>query len=299
MPYLTPDRTYDLNGVTVHEKIIPDGTVWKNDEKAKKAGFGGAGALFKANIKLSGGTGRVQGITVHNTNKLNISSKTTQAEQYTRATFNENMSSARVHFFICDSCAWQNLALDEVSWHAGDGTNGQGNNTTLSLELIMDAERDEYSEKTKENGARIIAALMHTNGLGLDKMYTHTYFINKSLCRTGDLEYQNTFRDSRARKYCPLYLLPQWEEFKALVQKHLDLLKGKGRRKGDVNGDGVIDSKDYLLVRRIVLGTYKPTPEELWAADLDGKGKVTAANYLKIKRHILGTYTIPEEYLVK
>lgn len=44
---LTPNTTYTINGVKVCEKIIPDGTVWKNDSKAIKAGFT-PGALYKS-----------------------------------------------------------------------------------------------------------------------------------------------------------------------------------------------------------------------------------------------------------
>ena len=36
---LVPNCTYDLCGVTVKEKIIPDGTVWSDDAKARKSGF--------------------------------------------------------------------------------------------------------------------------------------------------------------------------------------------------------------------------------------------------------------------
>lgn len=59
--------------------------------------------------------------------------------------------------------------------------------------------------------------------------------------------------------------------------------------RGDVNGDGKITAKDYLLAQRIVLGTYTPTPAELKRCDIDGDGKVTARDYLLIKRTVLGT----------
>ena len=44
---LTPNTTYKMNGVTINEKIIPDGTRWKSDAKAKAAGFGGAGCFAR------------------------------------------------------------------------------------------------------------------------------------------------------------------------------------------------------------------------------------------------------------
>ena len=58
MALLTPNATYSICGVKVNEKIIPDGTRWQSDAKAKAAGFSGAGTLYKKQQKLSGGTGR-------------------------------------------------------------------------------------------------------------------------------------------------------------------------------------------------------------------------------------------------
>ena len=37
MAFLTPNSQYRVNGVLVNEKIIPDGTVWKDATKAKRA----------------------------------------------------------------------------------------------------------------------------------------------------------------------------------------------------------------------------------------------------------------------
>ena len=65
---LTPNVTYTLNGVKVNEKIIPDGTRWKDATKAKNAGFA-AGSLYKKNQKLSNNTGTVQYVTIHNTSE--------------------------------------------------------------------------------------------------------------------------------------------------------------------------------------------------------------------------------------
>ena len=57
MAVLKPDHTYVINGVKVNEKIIPDGTRWKNPVKAAKSGFL-AGALYKKQKKLNNGSGR-------------------------------------------------------------------------------------------------------------------------------------------------------------------------------------------------------------------------------------------------
>lgn len=53
MAFLTPNSQYRVNGVLVNEKIIPDGTVWKDATKAKRAGFS-EGSLYKKQVKLCG-----------------------------------------------------------------------------------------------------------------------------------------------------------------------------------------------------------------------------------------------------
>ena len=170
MALLTPNATYTACGVTVNEKIIPDGTRWKDANKAVKAGFS-ANALYKRNEKLSGNTGKVQSVTIHNTNDLD--DVYDDAEQYTRATYNENMNSSRVHFYVDDVCAWQNLKAGlgmcsadpvesaEVSWHSGDGSVPSGGNmTSLSIEIIM-GDVSKNDAKAKDNGARLAAFLLY------------------------------------------------------------------------------------------------------------------------------------------
>ena len=60
---------------------------------------------------------------------------------------------------------------------------------------------------------------------------------------------------------------------------------------GDINGNGKIDARDYLLLKRAYFGTYTLTcaPE---AADVNGNGKLDARDYLLLKRAYFGTYEI-------
>lgn len=238
---LTPNATATVLGVKINEKIIPDGYRWKDDAKAKVAGFD-AKALFKANERLN--NGKVSFVTIHNTNDLdNVED---DAEQYTRATYpNENMGSSRVHYYVDDLGAWQNLKAGtglfsadpkgsaEVGWHAGDYAyaNG-GNRTSLSIEIIMN-DNAEHDAKARDNGARIAAWLLYVHGLSIDKLVTHTYWVNKASGKTfSDPDAQNTNLIS-GKKWCPSYIFasnnPQtakknWLAFKALVKKYLDEL---------------------------------------------------------------------------
>lgn len=244
MALLTPNATYKMHGVTVNEKIIPDGTVWKDSAKAKKAGFS-AGSLYKKQKKLSNGTGKVQTVTAHNTNDLD--GVYDDGEQYTRATYNENMGSSRVHFYVDDVCAWQNLKAGtgmcpadpvgsaEVSWHSGDGSvSDGGNNTSLSIEIIMNDTAD-HDAKARDNGARVAAWLLWKHGLTVANLVTHTYWVNKSAGNKFDDVDEQCCNLVKNRKWCPAYIfassneataLKNWKAFKSLVKKYLDELNG-------------------------------------------------------------------------
>ena len=243
MALLTSNYTYEINGVTVKEKIIPDGTRWKDANKAINAGFK-AGSLYKKQQKLSGDTGKVEWITIHNTDDLPRVDD--DGEQYTRATYNENMGSARIHLYVDDVCAWQNLKMGtgltpndpvgsaEVAWHSGDGdTVDGGNMTSLCLEVVMN-DNAEHDSKAYDNSARIAAWLLWQNGLGVDRLVTHTYWVNKSIGRFFNNTDVQCTTFVPGKKWCPTYIfkstdhktaLANWQTYKALVQKYLDVLK--------------------------------------------------------------------------
>lgn len=297
MALLSPNATYKVNGVTVNEKIIPDGTVWKDATKAEKAGFS-EGELYKKQKKLSGGTGKALTITIHNTNDLDGTYD--DGEQYTRATYNENMGSSRVHFYVDDVCAWQNLKAGtgmcsadpvcsaEVSWHAGDGSNATGGNmTSLSIEIIMGDTAD-HDAKAKDNGARLAAWLLWKHGLSIDKLVTHTYWVNKSAGKTFSDVDEQCCNLIYGKKWCPSYIfnstnkataLKNWKAFKALVKSYLDGLNGKK------TSDSGASSK---VIYRVQVGAFESKANaENMAKKVKGKGYdtylVKVGNYYKVQ----------------
>lgn len=237
MAKLTPDATYTANGVKVNVKIIPDSARWTDAAKAKAAGFS-AGSKYKACKKLNG-NGVPNFVTIHNTGDLKGTDD--DAEQYTRATWpNQNMNSSRVHFFVDDLGAWQNLKAGtgavpqdpagsaEVGWHAGDGSNtGGGNGSSVSIEIIM-GDTSAHDAKAKDNGARLAAWLLDRYGLGIDDLVTHTYWVNRSSGRSyKDRDKQSTSQVA-GKKWCPTYILgsvsqarTNWLSFKKLVQGYM------------------------------------------------------------------------------
>lgn len=180
---LIADRTFDMGGVKVNEYLLTDHNT--------------------RNIPLPSVSmeGQVIGVTIHNTDWITTAAGTTPAEQYTRATANGNMGDVRVHFYVDDTCAWQNLPLSLSGWHAADG-DGDGNRKTIAIECIMGKGNTDRDSKSEDNAARLAAALLKQFGLGIDRLFTHQHWYS--------------------RKYCPAYILPHWNDFKKKVEGYLN-----------------------------------------------------------------------------
>ncbi len=59
-------------------------------------------------------------------------------------------------------------------------------------------------------------------------------------------------------------------------------------QKGDINGDGEIDTNDYIMMRLCILGLITLSGNEKNAADVDRNGIIGVTDYIKIRLHILG-----------
>lgn len=204
MAILTPNKETVLNSVLVKEFLLTKNNPNKIAMPASKID-------------------KLRGITIHNTGWINVSSRTTPAEQYTRATYNGNMKDVRVHFYVDNVCAWQNLPLDSSGWHAADG-NGDGNRRTIAIECIMKpSATDPISAKSEDNCAKLAAYLLHINKMTVEEnLFTHTHWLNVRDGKRGTIDYLNTTKNSS--QTCPLYILPHWDSFKAKVKGYLNKL---------------------------------------------------------------------------
>lgn len=168
----------------------------------------------------------LKGITIHNTNDLaNIED---DGRNYTASTVNGNMRTVRVHYYVDDLYAWQNLDESMQNWTCTDG-NGDGNATTIAIECIMKNSYDAESLKAMDNCARLTAYLCVKYKLTTDDVYTHTYWLHMrdkdSVSKCGDKDKICTTRHSY--KTCPTYIIPQWDKFLALVNKYIAEMGGK------------------------------------------------------------------------
>ena len=174
------------------------------------------------------------GITIHNTNDLaNIED---DGRNYTASTVNGNMRTVRVHYYVDDLYAWQNLDESMQNWTCTDG-NGDGNATTIAIECIMKSPYDTESLKAMDNCARLTAYLCKKYNLTVDDIYTHTYWLHMrdkdSVSECGDKNKICTTRHSY--KTCPLYIIPQWDKFLELVVKYYSGAKSKKNNQNTTN----------------------------------------------------------------
>lgn len=213
MPFLKPDkiRTERIGKetLTIKEKIIPDSAVACKDLYPKNCPtYAKKGQPMKPRRKLNDGSGIPRGITVHNTDDIKVSSKTTPAEQYTRATWpNCNMRGVVVHYYVWHNDIWQNLKENERGYHAADGSSrraakrkGQtigGNMDTIAIESIGPSNQ---STRTTQ----ILCAYL-----------CNKYKLDPNL----DIYQHNDFYK---QKNCPMYIRPQWDSF---IKGVVDILK--------------------------------------------------------------------------
>ncbi len=223
MAFLTADRTVQYYGLTVREKLIT----------------ASSGVKYYSNRKLATEDHRPAYVTIHNTPDINEASGTNDAEQYARATFNNNMGDVVVHYYIDETDCWHILADDTVGWHAADGVNGPGNTRSVAIEIIMDGSGDSSDKGAEERGAKLAAILLHRYGLGIDRLKTH--------------------RDWYPKKYCPSFILPHWDAFVGKVKAYLAEIEAQDAQQTQAakQQPSAAGQKKYYRVQVGYFGVYE------------------------------------------
>ena len=236
MSILKPDNITTCNGVTVNEYLLTK----HNPNK-----------ISMPSVSMN----NVIGVTVHNTDWINTASNTTPAEQYTRSTVNGNMKSVRVHYYVDNVCAWQNLPLTLSGWHAADDT-GNGNMKTIAIECIMSSAYNDKDKKSEDNCARLAAFLLHKYNLNINHLYTHTHWLNVRDGKKGTVDQLNVM--NHPYKMCPAYILPHWQTFKNKVQKYLSALSGtKTESINNTNNNSTNNINSSGTLYRVQIGAFK------------------------------------------
>jgi hypothetical protein len=59
---------------------------------------------------------------------------------------------------------------------------------------------------------------------------------------------------------------------------------------GDVNGDGKVNTADYVVLKRHIMNTYELNEDQLTRANINGDAKINTADYVLLKRFIMGSW---------
>ena len=81
------------------------------------------------------------------------------------------------HYTVDDHAIVQHIPDGETAYHAGDGKDGPGNNTTIGIEICVNPDGD--FEKAKENAASLVRLLMSEHGLDIAHVVQHNHWSGK------------------------------------------------------------------------------------------------------------------------
>lgn len=129
----------------------------------------------------------VEYITIHNTGNSNINADAKMHTEYV-----DNATGyVSWHFTVDDKSIYQELPINEVAWHAGDGANGIGNTRSIAIE-ICENDMKNYA-KAEENAIALIRYLIEEFNMPINNIRSH---------------------HSWSGKYCPHIILDNgWDNF--------------------------------------------------------------------------------------
>ncbi|SCL88130.1 peptidoglycan recognition protein family protein [Sporanaerobacter sp. PP17-6a] len=112
-----------------------------------------------------------------------------------------NNNQVSYHIAVDDIEAIQAIPFDRNTWHAGDGSSGNGNRNYISIEICYSKSGGPKFNKAEKNAAEIIAQLLKQYGWGIGKVKKHQDF---------------------SGKYCPHRTLDMgWNRFLNMIQKEM------------------------------------------------------------------------------
>lgn len=184
-----------IDGIPIEKRII------KQKTKANRPG-----------TKLR----KYSGVCIHDTANANRGADARMHAKYVQS-IEDGASGhqASYHFCVDDQRIVQILPTNEVAWHAGDGSNGRGNNEFVAIEICENS--DGNRTRAERNAQVLAAALLRTLGGTLAK---HQDF---------------------SGKYCPNVILGRrgWEEWKGVVMGLVNAIGEKIKDQRIMGGETV------------------------------------------------------------
>ena len=116
-------------------------------------------------------------ITIHETANTNAGADAEAHCRYIRSDA-AALRPASWHVTVDDHSGYQHLPYNEVAWHAGDGSNGTGNRSSLSIELCVN--RDGNWQRTMENAATVVRGWMDSYSIPIQNVVQHNHWSDTS-----------------------------------------------------------------------------------------------------------------------
>ncbi|MEK3882068.1 N-acetylmuramoyl-L-alanine amidase [Paenibacillus sp. PL2-23] len=115
-------------------------------------------------------------ITIHNT----ANPRSTARNERNWLTNTANNGTASFHIVIDEREAIECIPLNEVAWHAGDGSSaGSGNRTSIGIEITESGNYD----ATLDNASTLVASMLKDRGWGTDRLRRHYDWSGKNCPR--------------------------------------------------------------------------------------------------------------------
>lgn len=92
-----------------------------------------------------------------------------------------------------------------------------------------------------------------------------------------------------AGSYMAIFTVDETDNYGGLV-KQVEFTIDKPYMLGDINDNGIIDSMDYVLLKRAYFGTYKL--KEIAVGDINKNGSIDSMDYVYLRRAYFGTYNL-------
>lgn len=141
-------------------------------------------------------------ITIHETGNFNDGA---DAKAHTQYVDNATERYVSWHFTVDEDIIYQELPINENAWHSGDGGQGEGNRTSIAIEMCVNKDGD--FEKVKENTRKLVQYLMKETGV--KEIVPHQHWKSKKYPKG---------------KFCPYTILKNegWNNFLNFLHVDID-----------------------------------------------------------------------------
>lgn len=116
-----------------------------------------------------------QYITIHNTANPDYGADAAMHSNYLHGNTQEEYVSW--HFTVDDSTVYEHLPLDEIGYHAGDGSSGDGNNYSIAIEICENADGD--YPLAEKNAINLVAELLYELNMDVSQVVPHKHWSGK------------------------------------------------------------------------------------------------------------------------